>query len=327
MATLALRCATNEARQLSVVESDQYKLSTPCDVRSIELSWHDDTRQRDVPARVYLPLCSGKHPVVVFSHGMANGRSGYAYLGKTWATHGYAVVHLQHHGTDDELLRTRGPLAIYRAAHDPKQWLLRSQDVRFAIDQLTRANTHAANAEEAPLVGALDLDHLAVAGHSYGAFTALSVSGMQVDEGNVKGLTADFRDPRVKVALALSTPKFDKGTQRAYATVAVPVLHMTGTRDRSRLYRTSVSDHLKPFELIEGVPQYLIVLEDLGHSSFSDDERHPSVNRELHRELIEEITTAFLDAYLLDNANAKQWLAEELPKHLDGAGAVKRKLT
>ena len=66
-----------------------------------DYDWLDPARQRQVPARIYLPAAElGPCPVIVFSHGLGGSRLGYSYLGRHWASHGYATVHVQHRGSD-----------------------------------------------------------------------------------------------------------------------------------------------------------------------------------------------------------------------------------
>ena len=62
----------------------------PYQVAELMLDWHDDARDRDVPAKAYypegdIPPC----PLIIFSHGLGGTREGYEYLGRHWASHGY----------------------------------------------------------------------------------------------------------------------------------------------------------------------------------------------------------------------------------------------
>jgi hypothetical protein len=70
------------------------------DFTTFETIWHDATRNRDVPAKIYYPTTApSKLPVIIFSHGLGGSRTGYSYLGKFWASHGYVSVHLTHVGS------------------------------------------------------------------------------------------------------------------------------------------------------------------------------------------------------------------------------------
>lgn len=323
---LLILCGCRTARRLSLDTAASYaKDSQVCGVGTLDFTWTDETRRREIPVRVYIPQCSGRHPVIFFSHGLANSRKGYAYVGEYWAQHGYVVFHVQHHGSDSEVLRTKGPYALYRAGFDQQQWRDRPLDIRFVLDQLEKVElTTDDTPEVAALRGRLDLSRIGVGGHSYGAFTALTLAGMTVEFG--QGDFQTFRDPRVKAVVAMSMPKLSGAEEKgAYRSVAVPVMHLTGTRDRSLLFHTSLEDRLVPFRAIHNVPQYLVVLKDAGHSSFSNDERRPSVNRDLHVRAIDEVTLAFWDATLRDDPRAKEWLKRDMPRFITAAGRVETK--
>jgi hypothetical protein len=74
--------------------------------RVLDLDLFDTSRQRPVPARVYLPQRASPSqpvPLVVFSHGLGGSRAGYSYLGRHWADAGIASLHPQHVGSDNRL--------------------------------------------------------------------------------------------------------------------------------------------------------------------------------------------------------------------------------
>ena len=80
--------------------------------RTLELTWHDEKRQRDVPAKLYLPAepaGDSRWPIVLFSHGLGGSRHGYSYLGEAWSAVGYLSVHVQHAGSDSAALRGTRP--------------------------------------------------------------------------------------------------------------------------------------------------------------------------------------------------------------------------
>jgi len=247
--------------------------------------WRDASRQRDVPVKIYRPAtASGRLPVVIFSHGIGEDRDSYAYLGREWAGRGFLVLHVTHAGTDKAVLET-GYWNLYKATKVKENWVNRPLDVSFVLDQLAKRDD-------------ADLDRVAVAGHSAGAFTALAVAGLRFVDGST------LADPRVKVAIAISMPKMSGViADDGYAFIRVPVLHVTGTCDTSLIYRTYPKDRRVPFEKSSGPDQYLVTLEGVNHDTFSnrDDAAHP---------LIARITSAFLDGYLLGDANARAWFEQ-----------------
>ena len=65
--------------------------------RTLDFDWKDPQRDRRVPVRLYLPEAAhpaAPAPLVVFSHGIGGSRAGYSYLGRYWATQGFASLHL-----------------------------------------------------------------------------------------------------------------------------------------------------------------------------------------------------------------------------------------
>lgn len=141
-----------------------------------ELLVLDADRQREVPLRVVLPPGMGLAPVVLFSHGLGGSREGSAYLGRHWAGRGYAVVYVQHPGSDDSIWkdtpRQQRRAAMNQAA-SARNYFLRVRDVPAVLDQLEQWST----AEGHPLRGRLDLDRIGMSGHSFGAVTTQAVSG------------------------------------------------------------------------------------------------------------------------------------------------------
>ena len=70
--------------------------------------WTDAARQRAVPVRLRWPDASrhaGPWPVVLFSHGLGGTRDGGAVWAAAWAAAGFAVVQLQHPGSDLDAVR------------------------------------------------------------------------------------------------------------------------------------------------------------------------------------------------------------------------------
>src|SRR5262245_17123816 len=145
-------------------------------VETLSLEWHDDPRDRDVPVKIYLPKDVEKPaPVIIFSHGLGGSRNGYAYLGQQWASRGYVSVHLQHIGSDDSIFRGgEGAGGLQKAAPNPMNSINRPKDVSSALNRLEQANK-----DDGPLKGRLDLAHVGMAGHSFGAFTTMAVIGQR----------------------------------------------------------------------------------------------------------------------------------------------------
>lgn len=292
-------------------------------VESLEL-FHDDSRNRVVPVKIYSPRTStGRLPVIVFSHGLGSSRQGYVYLGRAWAARGYVSIHVQHVASDSEVLRRKGMLAIYRAAYDAVEYRDRPADVSFVIDVLEK---RARSSVEDSIWSRLDLSRIGAAGHSYGAQTALTLGGMLVNFPDAEGISE--LDARVKAAVLLSAPTMDwSPTEREFAPIRIPTMHISGTLDSSRLWRTNLQHRRRAFDSIRGAPRYFLNIDGATHQTFADLEsmRIAKKNGRLdvdepplmqvrtaeHQRRIDLITSysvAFWDAYLKGSSASQQWL-------------------
>jgi predicted dienelactone hydrolase len=269
-----------------------------------DFKWHDVSRNRDVPARIYAPTAGGPFPVILFSHGLGGSDTGYSYLGEYWAAHGFISVHVQHLGSDTSAL---WPLGRMKAAmEDPDNYINRPKDISFAIDQVT-----ALNAAPGTWHGKFDLNRIGVAGHSFGAYTTMAIAGAKLTlrSGEVEKLG----DPRVKAVIAMSTPPLK---DQDFSSVRLPALHLTGTNDQILIVPgDDVSARRIPFDQAHGPDTYLVVLNGANHMTFSGRvgalERADQKKRDAgFHPLICHVTTAFWTAYLKGDAKAVRWLAK-----------------
>jgi len=236
---------------------------------TLDMEWTDAARQRDVPVRLYLPGAQAARaavPLVVFSHGIGGSRRGYSYLGRHFAHHGIASLHMQHIGSDNRLWTGNAFSSFMRLrdAANETEAMARAHDLRFALDTLL-AGEWAAR---------IDRTRILAAGHSYGANTALLAAGAQV-ERNGRGVT--LRDERVKAAILISAPPFygEADPFRILAPVTVPTLHVTATEDTIKIpgYYSGLADRIEVFDATGGhrpAPKWLAVFEGGSHSMFTD---------------------------------------------------------
>lgn len=273
--------------------------------------WGDKERGRQVPFKIYLPKeAPGARPIVIFSHGLGGSREGAAYLGHFLASHGYVCVHLQHPGSDESIWKgSANPMAALRAWFKAPMKVWRQTQARFldlplAIDALT-----IMNAEDPRLRGRLDLTRIGMSGHSFGAISTLAAAGQQIGP---RRSSASFVEPRIKAAIALSPSPPQRRTDYAtiYAGIRVPMLHITGTEDEDPVgERFAPEARQIPFQNITTTDQYLLVITGATHMTFGGTERRSFTPQEEHLHLVEMVSLAFWDAYLLDDPKAKAWLS------------------
>lgn len=284
-------------------------LALPADAQAVprDLDVRDPRRDRTVPVRVVAPADGvGPCPVVLFSHGLGGSREGCGYLGDHWSARGYAAVFLQHPGSDTAVWQDAPParrLAALRDAASLANFRLRVEDVAAVIDALAAWNRD----EGHPLAGRLDLDRVGMAGHSFGAQTTQAVSGQSFPLVGRR-----FTDPRIKAAVVMSpgTPQGRRDPGDAFADVAIPWLLMTGTKDTAAIGGQSVESRLAVFPALPEGLAYELVLHAAEHSAFTDralpGDREPR-NPNHHRAILA-LSTAFWDAFLRDDAEARAWL-------------------
>ncbi len=311
---LATSCATVPRGALADPALARFAHPGPFRVVQYDVAWFDAKRQRNVPVHIYAPESPVESmPVIIFSHGLGNSRSGYRYLGTHWASYGYLSVHPEHPGAGPDAAR-RGWWHLFRRGFDRRNWRNLPQDIQFVIDQLGRDE-----ALPAPLRGRVDRTHIAVSGHSLGAYAALAVGGLRVlfPDGSV----VNFRDPRVRAAIPMSMS--ENFQLSSYREVAIPMLHMTGSRDWDPLYGTASRMRRVPFNSIDRSDQYLVVIGGANHSTFSDEER--AATRPAH-DVIRMTSIVFLNAYLRGDPRALAALGDgELSAALDGLGRLSTK--
>ncbi|MBL8556811.1 MAG: hypothetical protein JNL41_21245 [Phenylobacterium sp.] len=284
--------------------------------------WTDPARDgRVVPYKLYLPTGPGPFPLVIHSHGLGGSREASAYILTAVAQAGYAVVAVQHAGSDTALLAGGGPpvaeaarVAAGRAGMTSDAARGRYGDIPFALDRI---------AADPALAGKVDLGRVGMSGHSYGALSTLTAVGQRLPA--MPGDTA-FMEPRIKAAIAYS-PNKPRGddARAAFARIRTPMLHFTGTADATPFdLEKTPFERTTPFQAIQGADQFLIVLTGADHALFGgrrDQLKQLKPIDPPQMEIVKTETVRFWDAYLKGDRAA---LAAEcdLPARIAGAGSA-----
>ena len=125
---------------------------------------------------------SEKYPVLIFSHGITGSRHLHQILFEHLASKGYVVFALDHSFDANLTIFPDGKIADYRSeiTGHPDSILIREKqintrafDIGFIIDQIREIETGMIDSK---LSGRLDLDRVALGGHSYGDATAILAS-------------------------------------------------------------------------------------------------------------------------------------------------------
>lgn len=280
---MALAAYCNSARSIEVAPVQpahppaSVNASSAETIRTLDFDWQDASRQRAVPVRLYLPKAIGETagenmavkpvPLIVFSHGLGGSRNGYQYLGRFWAAHGYASMHVQHIGSDNQLWRGN-PFSLTMRLKDAAQdseAVARAKDVSFALTEMLA---------QPQFTGRFDATRIVAAGHSYGANTTMLLAGAAVPNKGENGQVLNLRDPRIKAAMLLSAPPFYGYSNPALILggIALPTLHVTATADDIMVpgYGSGVDDRVGVFNAMGDPRKTLVVFTGGSHSIFTD---------------------------------------------------------
>ena len=282
--------------------------------------------ERTIPVEVWYPATAGvagapvdasagPYPLIVWAHGFSSLPQFTALYLSHLASHGYVVA-----GPAFPLTKFRAP-----GGTNFLDTFNQDDDVSFVIDELLRANEDAANI----LNGAIDVESIGLIGHSGGSFTTLLV------------LYGDDHDPRIDAAVPISAsacflePSMFERTN-------TPTMFIVGTADQ--LFTV---DGIRYAYDSEGAPRYWVAIEGANHTRFTgvdvDDSvaagiaetirsvgaavkgpsptnllagcvtttspsEGPALTLERQQELLRAFTTPFFDAFLKDDAAARDFL-------------------
>ena len=263
---------------------------------------------RKVPIKVHVPATGGPYPVIVVSHGAGGDWDTHFAQAQDLATNGYAVLCVEHVGSNRERLTAglRPMKNLDAMIRDAGEVLARPKDMSFAIDQAKRWNE-----SHERLRGKLDLARVGAMGHSFGAFTTMVVCGMRpaldwltptVAPG--KGLGPDLRDPRVKCGVALSPQGVGEPffVAESFAGLQVPLLGISGTKDDQQAGQPA-TNRREAFALWPGDGHFFVWLANAKHIDFTDSTGGsgrglPSATRDDVQRIARPATLAFFDLHL-----------------------------
>ena len=260
----------------------------------------------------------GPWPIIVFSHGLAGSREGYAFLGSRWAAHGYVSIHPDHPGSDWATFRAIRPgelgQALRRATIDPQVLQGRPKLIAQIIDALPELEKAVP-----ALAGRMDRDRLGVGGHSFGAWTTMGVAGQRLRLPD--GTALDGMDPRPRAFAALSPGGRTVRSQDSdWSGCTRPVLVMTGTNDNQPAvvkYSGDTRDgawRRQAYEMMPAGDKMLAWFDGSLHGTYSGGAGAKLMGEPdpdpAQVEAVAVITLAWWDAHLRSDPRAKAWLAD-----------------
>ena len=323
-------------------------------------SLHDAQRNKDIDLVIEYPSRGqGPFPVIVFSHGYGASNKGYVGLTEYWASHGYVCIKPSHAdaGKLRELMRERRQQGEQRStigeaiweSQSVADWRDRVRDVTFILDSFD-----ALEERYPELKGKMDRNRIAVGGHSYGAFVAMLLAGVEPVRD---GKPLQLRDDRVKAIIAMSPQGVStmRGlSAESFRNVKVPAMFMTGTEDRGATEAETPEWRRTAFDNAPAGDKYFVLISGANHLSFgggyslptaTDDslDRMDEINAQrnperagprsraenrfiLQRGVFDSIkiaATAFWDTYLKSAPEAREYLDSKLASR-GGVTVVKK---
>lgn len=227
-------------------------------------------RAVDLQVRVSAPVTGSDLPVILLSHGQGysnhlSSLNGYAPLANFWAAHGFVVIQPTHLSSRTLNLDPSTPGA-------PLYWRSRAEDMTRILDQLD-----VIEAAVPQLLGRLDHNKVAVAGHSMGGHTASLLLGARLTDPD-DGTDVNLAEPRIKAGVLLAAPGRGGDALTEYVAenlsfflttdfskMTTPTLVVAGDKDTSAHLTVAGADwHADPYVLSPG-PKSLLTLFDAEH--------------------------------------------------------------
>jgi predicted dienelactone hydrolase len=291
----------------------------PREVKSeADLVLRDEERDKDLQLRITFPAEGGPFPVIVWSHGATGTKDNYQPIVRHWVSHGYVCIQANH--SDSRAVTGEGDAGPL-GANTFRDWDNRPKDIAFILDSL---DTIEARVER--LDGKMNKETIGVGGHSFGAHTAQLAAGTTTKSPS--GARASHADQRPK-AFVLISPQ-GKGPmlgEESWKKMARPAIVITGSNDLGRNGQP-VEWRLHPFKYAPPQDKYLLFIEGAHHGfgGITGSVRYRNAGQDdpNHLAYVKSTTTAFWDAYLKEDGEARSFLRSD---RIDSVSEGEAKLT
>lgn len=316
----------------------------PYSVQFIPLDLVDATRNRSVPADLFLPEIpnagAGTVPIVVFSHGLGHSRVYFRDVAEHLASYGFAVAMPEHIGSNET---QRHELETWLADEffQRREFINRPQDVTFLLDELSRLN-------DSQWGGNLNMNKVGAIGHSFGGYTVLVNAGATVDFdwleaqclpdtkflANISRLLqcraleltdspqdvallsqGELRDERVQAVMAFNTVSSLFGRSGA-ARIQVPTLIAGGGYD---FITPIIPEQADIFSWLTTSEKYFLLVDQKAHGAEStrllmqffyslEDDLDLELTQAWLRSNYKALLVAFVETYVSDRAEYRPYL-------------------
>jgi predicted dienelactone hydrolase len=288
---------------------------------------------------------NGPYPLIIFSHGYMGLRLQSLWYTEHLASYGFVVMAVDHPGST---------LFDYQNADPVDNWALRPSD---ALREINYAEM-VFNPKGGSLEGVIDMNSIAISGHSLGGYTALAVAGAQLNFDDLrawcatkpdpalkpelacgdylknenaiakrrglgdapKGLWPATTDKRIKAMVALAPANAPVFGKSGLAAIQVPTMIIVGSKDQTTIPER---DAYPAYEGISSTRKALAVLENGGHYLFVQSCPPIAITLNLYWGCSDQVWD--MDrAHDLINHMATAFLLETLKGDKDAAAALKQ---
>jgi predicted dienelactone hydrolase len=254
--------------------------------------------------RITFPETADTFPIIVFSHGGRCSRDAYRGLAEHWASHGYVVIQPAHLDSSSVEIpaKFRGAQLMVEADRT------RRLDVRFIVDSLPALERTVPG-----LAGKPDAARLIAAGHSLGGGTAMTVTGLVLQNPR-DGLIMGAIDNRFKALLLITDPSNNPMMpEEPWRAVALPTFIATGSRDLSTFARRVKRDagfRFAPGVVMADTPNHYLFIDGMDHylGGLICRSNVPGAPDYEALRIINGASVAFLNAYIKSDTDAIAFL-------------------
>jgi predicted dienelactone hydrolase len=253
------------------------------DYRLQMLTMNDRRRDRTFPVELYLPKVENqpkqpKLPLVVISHGLGGDLTTFSYLAKHLASHGFAVAVPEHPGSSARQI-TALLNGLESDVTPPAELINRPLDIKFLLDRLTERFGRQ-----------IDVNHVGIIGQSFGGYTALALSGAEINwkllrndcpnidnSWNLSWLIQclalqiplvvkeqELKDERITAAIAINPLVSSIFGQESLSKIDIPLMLISGSSDP---ITPSLPEQITPFTWLTTPEKYLVLLKGGTHFS------------------------------------------------------------
>ncbi|AFY39674.1 hypothetical protein Lepto7376_3471 [[Leptolyngbya] sp. PCC 7376] len=280
--------------------------------------------------------------VIALSHGLGAMPEDLEAFAIHLASHGYLVVTPQHHGSNSDRLK----LMLQGEVDEVfpfSEFGDRPHRITEILDQLEHLN-------KKQFEGKLHLLEVGVMGHSFGAYTALTLAGATIQfdhlelacgenssEPNISLLLQcqalgfqqelqDLNDPRVSCICVWDFVGSEIFGQQGLTPVNIPVMAIAGSHDITTPFAL---EQIRLFRWLQTEQTYLVVMDGKLHVQnlrkwtqaaglkiTVTSPHKPSVQQTIFTQNIQALSLAFFNAYLLGQTDYTQYLCANYGKYL-----------